>query len=306
MTEGSLSPQDSISLQVVVVTFNPGDHLERCLSSLSAAVTSTYQVTLVDNGSIDGAPHRAASAEGVSLVESPSNVGYGAAANLGARESASEWLLVCNPDVVFHPGAIDALLDAARRWPRAGVLGPAIVTEDGLLYPSSRQLPSLGRGVMHALLGWWYPGNRWTAAYRREREAPTEGTTGWLSGSAMLLRRKAFHSVEGFDPGFFMYFEDLDLCERINTAGWQVVYVPSAMVMHVGAHSTSTQAEAMSRAHHESAWRYLSRHYGRWYQAPLRIVLRLGLAVRFQLSRLAPQMGHGARPTRGAGVLPPQ
>src|SRR6185437_7241830 len=104
-------------------------------------------------------------------------------------------------------------------------LGPAILSPDGTLYPSARQLPSLGRGIGHALCGWWWPSNPWTAAYRRERGVPTERLAGWLSGSCMLVRREAFDAVGGFDPAYFMYFEDLDLCERIGRAGWQNVYV---------------------------------------------------------------------------------
>ena len=105
-------------------------------------------------------------------------------------------------------------------------LGPLIETADGDIYPSARALPSLGRGIGHALCGWWWPANPWTAAYRRERGAPAEGAVGWLSGSCLLLRRKAFDAVGGFDPAYFMYFEDVDLGDRLGRAGWQNVYVP--------------------------------------------------------------------------------
>ena len=102
------------------------------------------------------------------------------------------------------------------RWPAGGAFGPAIVTPDGQLYPSARALPSLGRGIGHALAGWWWPTNPWTASYRQERESPVEGECGWLSGSALLVRREAFEAVGGFDPKYFMYFEDVDLCDRLG------------------------------------------------------------------------------------------
>jgi N-acetylglucosaminyl-diphospho-decaprenol L-rhamnosyltransferase len=207
-------------------------------------------------------------------------------------------VVVANPDLRWEPGALDTMLDAVERWPRAGVLGPAILSPDGTLYPSARALPSLGRGIGHALLGWWWPSNPWTAAYRRERGAPREGEAGWLSGSCLLLRREAFAAVGGFDPAYFMYFEDLDLCERICRAGWQVVYVPAAVVTHEGGVSTSRDPRAMADAHHASAWRYLSRRYAGARWAPVRLALRAGLAVRAALARHVPAVAAGAKPAR--------
>ena len=110
--------------------------------------------------------------------------------------------------------------------------------------PERRALPSLGRGIGHALAGWWWPTNPWTAAYRQERGAPVEGRCGWLSGSALLVRREAFEAVGGFDPQYFMYFEDVDLCDRLARAGWSSIYVPSAVVEHTGGHATRREPDA--------------------------------------------------------------
>src|SRR4029079_11601459 len=113
-----------------------------------------------------------------------------------------------------------------------------------------------------------------------EREA------GWLSGSCLLLRRDAFDSVDGFDARYFMYFEDVDLGERLGAAGWRNVYVPSAEVVHVGGASTGKPevSARMQAEHHRSAYRYLAdRHPGaRW--APLRAALKAGLEVRSRLA----------------------
>ena len=297
-------PDRTPEVGVVVVTYSPGAHLDTFLDTLEKATSHPVGVVLADNGSTDGAPERAAERPGVTLVRTGSNLGYGRAANLGVPRAPGDWVVIANPDVAWEPGSLDTLLEAAERWPAAGVLGPAILAPDGTLYPSARQLPSLGRGIGHALCGWWWPSNPWTAAYRRERGLPTERVAGWLSGSCMLVRREAFDAVGGFDPAYFMYFEDLDLCERIARAGWQNVYVPSAVVAHEGGASTSKDPRTMADAHHASAWRYLSRRYAgpRWL--PVRVVLRAGLAARAALARRVPAVAAGARPSPDAGPKP--
>jgi N-acetylglucosaminyl-diphospho-decaprenol L-rhamnosyltransferase len=288
-----------MSVAVVVVTYSPGESLATFLSTLGEAATGTVPVVLADNASTDGVPQDAATKyDHVSLIETGDNLGYGAAANRGVRATEAELVVIANPDIVWSAQALDTLVAAAARWPGAGALGPLIRNTDGEIYPSARALPSLGRGIGHALCGWWWPGNPWTAAYRNERGAPREGTVGWLSGSCVLLRRAAFDDVGGFDPGYFMYFEDVDLGERLGRAGWQNVYVPSAEVTHVGAHATAREPRRMATEHHRSAWRWVQQHYqGPWW-APVRLVLRAGLAGRAALARRAPSVAAGARPSR--------
>jgi N-acetylglucosaminyl-diphospho-decaprenol L-rhamnosyltransferase len=288
------------AVRVVVVTWNSGPVVDGFYASLATATTSPYELVVADNASPEGAPPVPAGAE---LLETGDNLGYGRAANLGAQGFAGDWLVVANPDLAWDPGALDALLAAAQRWPEGACFGPAIRTKEGQLYPSARAFPSFGRGVGHALFGWWWPRNPWTRAYRAERGRPEEGPTGWLSGSLMLLRRSAFEQVGGFDPRFFMYCEDMDLCRRFAEAGWTNVYVPSAVITHVGGHATETLARSMQREHHRSLYRYLSEHYrgARW--APLRWLLAVGLTVRYLVASRIPRMQEGAAPTRSARIL---
>ncbi len=294
----------SAPITVIVVTYSPGEHLDTFLDSLADATKRPHPVLLADNGSTDGSPQRAAAERpDVTFLPTGGNVGYGLAANIGARDADSDWIVVANPDITWHPGALDALLEAADRWPRAAVLGPALLTEDGALYPSARALPSLGRGIGHALLGWWWPANPWTRAYRKESGRPVEGPAGWLSGSCMLIRREAFDSVHGFDPSYFMYFEDLDLCERLGRAGWQSVYVPGAVCVHEGGHATSKVNHLMVAEHHRSAYRYLARKYPGRRGLPIRLALRAGLAGRRLASHAIAKLGEGAQPTRRADSL---
>jgi N-acetylglucosaminyl-diphospho-decaprenol L-rhamnosyltransferase len=289
-------------ISVVVVTYSPGELLDGFLDSLSAATDAPYEVVLADNGSVDRAPERASERPEVRLLPLGGNLGYGRAANAGIDACTGELVVVANPDIVWSVGSLDALVAASERWPRAGSLGPLILTPTGELYPSARELPSLGRGIGHALCGWWWPSNPWTKAYRLEHEPPSERAVGWLSGSCLLLRREAYDAVGGFDPAYFMYFEDTDLGARLGQAGWSNVLVPDAVVTHFGGHATSRVADQMLREHHASARRYLFRRYSGWAWLPVRLGLRAGLAIRMALARWLPAVGQGARPGRTAPV----
>lgn len=272
-------------LGVVVVTYSPGETLERFLDSLAKATTRQVQVVLADNGSTDGSPQAAAERPGVRFVPTGGNLGYGGGANKGVAALPKEvgWVVVANPDIEWSPNALDILLEAAQRWPQGGSFGPLIHEPNGKVYPSARLLPSLGRGIGHGTLGKVWPANPWTKAYRQSDTTVTERTAGWLSGSCLLLRREAFDDVKGFDERYFMYFEDVDLGDRIGRAGWQNVYVPTAEVMHIGGYSTSKLAGKMLAAHHDSAYRYLAdRHKGAQW-TPVMAAIKAALAVRLKL-----------------------
>ena len=277
-------------LAVVTVTYSPGDSLAAFLDSLRAATTRPYTVVLADNGSVDGAPERAAAErDGVRLLRIGENIGYGSGANRGVAELGPEvgWVVVANPDLVWAPGSLDELLAAGARTPRAGALGPLIRDADGAVYPSARLLPSLGRGAGHAVFGAVWPDNPWTRAYRQSEGSVEERDAEWLSGSCLLLRRAAFDSVGGFDSRYFMYFEDVDLGERLTRAGWRNRYVPSAEVVHTGGHATTANTDVSARMlaeHHRSAYRYLADHYAGPAWAPVRLVLRAGLGTRSALA----------------------
>jgi N-acetylglucosaminyl-diphospho-decaprenol L-rhamnosyltransferase len=305
-------PDPSAPLRVVTVTYSPGEALEGFVTSVRAATSRPVEIVLADNGSTDGVPEKAAAGHpDVRLLPTGGNVGYGAAANAGLAGLTDGYAVVANPDVVFEPGAIDELLAVAARWPRAATVGPAIRTPEGELYPSARDLPRLSTGAGHALLGWIWPANPWTARYRREREAPRERTAGWLSGSCLLVDVAAFRSVGGFDPGYFMYFEDVALAERLTRAGYLHVYAPSAVVVHEGGHATRREPYRMQRVHHTSALRYLSRRYPGPRYALLRVAFRAGLGGRLLLSWLSGRVAAGARFQRRAedlaqGSTPPR
>lgn len=259
-------------------------------------------VVMADNGSTDGVPQEALEKyPNARLLHTGANLGYGSAVNQAARtyladgaaDGDPEFFIVANPDVVWGPGSIDALIEAAQRWPRAGSLGPLIRDPDGSVYPSARHQPSLVRGGMHAVVGPVWKSNPWTAAYRQERLEPSERPVGWLSGSCLLLRRQAFDAIKGFDERYFMYMEDVDLGDRLAAAGWQNVYVPSAEVLHDKGHSTGRDPARNLAAHHTSTYTFLADRHPRWWQAPLRWAIRSALAARAGLV-----VGNSRRKTR--------
>lgn len=270
-------------LTVVTVTYSPGTHLDRFLSSLSLATDRPLAVVMADNGSADGAPEEALERfPGTQLLRTGANLGYGGAVNRAIAGTApeDEFVIVANPDVVWGPGSIDALLEAAARWPRAATLGPLIRDPDGSVYPSARHLPSLVRGGMHAVVGFAWKRNPWTKSYRQESAEPSERPVGWLSGSCLLVRRAAFDEVDGFDERYFMYMEDVDLGDRLGRAGWLNVYVPSAEILHDKGHSTGRDPATNLRAHHDSTYIYLSDRHSGWWRAPLRWTMKVALRVR--------------------------
>lgn len=277
------TPSPDKPLSVVAVTYSPGTHLDRFLSSLTVATDRPLTVVLADNGSTDGAPEEAVTRyPGTRLLRTGGNLGYGTAVNraVATLPADDEFVLVANPDVTWGPGSIDALLEAANRWPRAGALGPLIREPDGAVYPSARHLPSLIRGGMHAVVGFVWKANPWTKAYRQEHLEPSERPVGWLSGSCLLIRRAAFDRVGGFDERYFMYMEDVDLGDRLARNGWLNVYVPGAEILHEKGHSTGRDPARNLRAHHESTYIYLSDRHSAWWQAPLRWTMKGALRVR--------------------------
>lgn len=280
-------------LAVITVTFSPGRHLAALLGSLAAATRRPTHVVMADNGSTDGAP-QAAVGPGVELLLTGGNIGYGRAINAAARylgprrergEIDGEFFLVVNPDVAFTPGAIDELLECARRWERAGAVGPVIRQSDGSIYPSARAVPSLRTGIGHALLGGVWPRNPWTRAYKAGEDMATERTAGWLSGSCLLLRWADFEALGGFDERYFMYMEDVDLGDRLGRAGRQNVLCPSAVIEHDQGHVARRYSAVTVPAHHASAYRFLADRLPGWWRAPLRAALWVGLRARAGLLR---------------------
>jgi N-acetylglucosaminyl-diphospho-decaprenol L-rhamnosyltransferase len=269
---------------VVTVSYGSADVLPAFLDSLAAASAEPVTVVVADNKGDEVAP--LVQARGAQHLAMPTNVGYGAAMNAAIESlpGSVEWVLIANPDLVLKPAALDTLISVGQADPRIGAVGPATLTAEGELYPSARAVPSLRTGVGHALFANLWISNPWSRAYRNDAEAePVRRDAGWLSGACVLVRRSAFQEVGGFDPQFFMYFEDVDLGYRLGKHGYRNVYEPAAVVTHTGAHSTASDSRLMIKAHHDSARRFLNKKYSGWKLWPIRTALAIGLRVRSTL-----------------------
>ncbi len=268
---------------VVTVSYGSEPVLPAFLASVARASGGTATVVVADNLPGEGDARTLAESAGAGYLPMPSNLGYGAAVNAAVATLPHDidWVLVSNPDVVLEPGVLDRLREAGDEDPAVASVGPAVYNADGTLYPSARAVPSLRTGVGHAMFANLWPGNPWSRRYRNDAETPTaRRDAGWLSGSCLLVRRSAFDELGGFDDGYFMYFEDVDLGYRFGRRGYRNVYEPSARVTHTGAHSTTSDSARMIAAHHTSARRFLARKYSGPLLWPVRAALTAGLTVR--------------------------
>ena len=293
------------SVAAVVVNYNARDHLRVCLESLAAE--GVAPVLVVDNGSSDGS-RPVVEAAGALWLDSGGNLGYGRAANLGAadpRLAGAEFLLVCNPDLDLLPGCVAALADTLAGEPAVGIVGPRLSNPDGSLYPSARTFPDLVDAMGHGLFGLVAPGNRFTRRYRLlDWDHRDRAEVDWVSGACFLTRRTAWESVGGFDPSYFMYMEDVDLCWRLGRAGWRVVYQPAAEVVHTQGVSADQHPYRMLAAHHRSMWRFARRTSTGARRAALPLVF-VGLVARLLVAATRRRMaGPSARPAGTAPARP--
>jgi N-acetylglucosaminyl-diphospho-decaprenol L-rhamnosyltransferase len=279
------------SIGIATVSYGSESVLGPFLESVPAASTAATMVVVADNRpeGENNTLRELCAVSGATYVAMPSNLGYGKAMNAAVEQmpDSVRWVLISNPDVQLQPGSVDELVRGGETDDRVGAVGPAVRNEDGTVYPSARAIPSLRTGVGHALFSNLWAANPWTTAYLRDAKGElTARDAGWLSGSCVLVRRSVWSQVGGFDPRFFMYFEDVDLGNRIGKAGYRNLYWPDASITHTGAHSTTGVAsDAMIRAHHTSARQFLATKYPGLVLWPVRVTLTVGLAVRSFLVR---------------------
>jgi len=273
---------------VVTVGFESADVWPDFFASLSRSTVKPKSVVVIDNSQKAPTDLSALYKGNLVVKHRPENPGYGAAINEGITLLPKECsvIVMCNPDIIFEPETLQEAIDALLAHPTAGIAGPAVINPDGSVYPSARAFPGVRVGIGHAILGEIWKKNPWTQRYLGVYEGDDNRIVDWLSGSCLVAKKEALNQVDGFDPEYFMFLEDVDLCFRLKRAGWRSLYVPGARIEHSGGHSTKSRMADMVKVHHESARRFLFRLYDKPVYWPLRQVLRLGLAARSVLARI--------------------
>ncbi|HZP31490.1 MAG TPA: glycosyltransferase family 2 protein [Acidimicrobiia bacterium] len=256
----------------VVVNYESGAALCACVESLLADTSAggPPDVVVVDNGSRDGSIARLERrCPAARVVDPGANVGYAGGANAGIAVTTTPVVAVCNPDLVVRPGTAAALI-ARFDDPGVAAAGPRIRNPDGSTYPSARSVPSHVDAVGHGLFGLLWPANPFSTRYRQLDADPSVARdVDWVSGAAIWLRRDALDAVGGWDDGYFMYVEDVDLCWRLGRAGWRIVYEPGGEVEHAQGLSTDAVPYRMIVEHHRSLLRFARK---RWH-GPKRVLV---------------------------------
>jgi GT2 family glycosyltransferase len=214
-------------VSAVVVSHGGAAELRESLPTLSPQVDELVVIANVP-GSVDDVP------PGIRVLVNERPQGFAANANRGIAETSGDFVVLANPDAIPEPEAVAKLRAFADSHPRCGVAGPRMLGLDGELVPSRRRFPTV-RGTLvrrTPLRRLWRPLERQRAHYHLG-EDPTEPLpTDWLLGGFVLLRRTMLEELDGFDPGFRLYGEDIDLCYRAAKVGWERWYVPAAVVRH--------------------------------------------------------------------------
>jgi len=273
-------------VSIVIVNWNSGPLLERCIRSLHEHAAGC-EIVVVDNNSMDGslgfAGHAGLQCQ---LIRNPENAGFAAACNQGWRSSTGELILFLNPDTESLPGAVAKLAENFGGRPAIWAAGGRLLDEAGNQQTgfNLRSFPSLASAAAELLLlDEIRPNNRWTRRYRMtdwDYDAP--GDVDQPAAACLMVRRSRLEELGGFDERFRpAWFEDVDLCKRMRDAGGRIVYEPGARFLHHGGVSLrSLGKEEFLRYYHANQIRYFEKHCGKAAATRIRRLVIAGLRLR--------------------------
>jgi N-acetylglucosaminyl-diphospho-decaprenol L-rhamnosyltransferase len=296
-----------IDLTVIIVSWNVRDLLRRCLVSIVDSPSTSKlepEIIVVDNASDDGSPGMVRDDfPHVRLVANDRNQGFTAANNQGLARAGGRYLLLLNPDTEVVGGALETMVGYMEGHPEVGGLGPQLRYPDGRPQPSRRRFPTMATALVEStVVQEWWPDNR---ILRRYYVADTHDeaiqAVDWVVGACLLVRREVYEEVGGLDEGFFMYSEELDWCRRIKDAGWAVVYLPTATVIHHEGKSSEQVVASRQIYFQSSKVRYFRKHEGAWQSEVLRWFLLSTYVYQLLREGVKWVVGH-KRPLREARI----
>lgn len=254
---------------VVVVNYNSGHWLKRCVRALKGRGRRFPEMIVLDNASSDGSLEELPIMAGLTTLRSEQNLGFARGVNRAAREVKTPYLLVINPDCLLVPEGLARLVQELDDHSDAALVSGRIFDMSGNEQRGSRrQLPG-PRRVLNELI----PLRSGNGVDLTHLPAPDSATAvEAVSGACMLIRREAFEALGGLDAAYPMHFEDLDFMARLAQAGWQVRLVPDVAISHAGGVSSRHRPVRVMLDKHRGLWRYLNCHcHDRWplWQRPL-------------------------------------
>jgi GT2 family glycosyltransferase len=229
-------------VSVVIVSFNTCRVLRECLSCVYREVRSLrVQVIVVDNGSADGSPRMIEQDfPDVVLIRSEANLGFGGANNLGFQSALGRYIVLLNSDAFLGEESLERSVAHMDANPRAGLGGARLTGRDGSWQPSARMFPTIFNDLIGLSgLAARFPQSRLFG--RPDRTWANQGEAAevdWVPGAYSIIRAEALAAVGLFDPRFFLYYEEVDLCKRIKQKGYSIWYWPDISVVHIGGESS--------------------------------------------------------------------
>jgi GT2 family glycosyltransferase len=276
---------ESIRVSIILVSFNSLPAIGESLTALrDRSIEVPSELIVVDNGSDDGTLEMIAGEfPEVRLIRNAENLGFAAACNLGVSHSKGEFVLFHNPDLVLDDGALGGLVSEFSKIVKAGAASGRMRFPDGSFQATCRNFPTVTRllfsrgSFLSRIAGG--SGVYTLPDFESVTEVPA------VAGTLMIVRRDVFEQIGGFDPRFFMYMEDTDLCFRLNRAGYHNYYIPSAGGVHLWGEGSRAGKMKRARYHHRSVRKYFAKHFPGFVSL---IILPLLLSVNLLLTALVP------------------
>jgi N-acetylglucosaminyl-diphospho-decaprenol L-rhamnosyltransferase len=263
---------DAPLVSVIIISYESGPTLARCLEALRAQTFTDFEILLVDNASTDGAPQIAAAADpAIRFLQPGTNLGFAAGNNLAAREARGRWLVLINPDAYARPDWLEALVAGTRRHLEVRCFTSLQMVADE---------PDMMDGAGDVMTSAGIP---FRGGYRRRRPAGlAEGEVFSACGAATLIDRDLFLQMGGFDERFFCYCEDVDLGYRLRLAGETTLLLPAAVVEHVGSASTGVRSDfSIFHGSRNRIWTFIKNTPTPllWLTTPLHVTVTAGLLL---------------------------
>jgi GT2 family glycosyltransferase len=282
-------------MTVVIINHNTCEQLRACLETVEGEAPD--ELIVVDNASRDGSAAMVADEfPHVVLLVNSDNPGYGAASNQAIRAARSPYVLLLNSDTGLQSGALQALARYLDEHPRAAIAGPRLINPDGSLQPSCFAFPTplhlflqestLGRmiGILPLIRERYLR----TWSHGQARQVP------WVLGAALAIRQEPFLNLGGFDETYFMWLEEVDLCCRLQAAGWQTHFTPDATIMHIGGASTRQQKADMSVQYFLSLVHFYRKHYSWARQVQLVAMMKIIVLARLLRDSIRVRLASGS------------